>query len=256
MGRCVGERIRVVEEFSHRRLAPPEATRWPAQRKTPPLRVSCGVRRRVRPAIGRLLPRPSSDSGSAIRRFARAVHARSARSARRSRDDQVDGRRERDHRDADPDLVVGAVPGQPPDRLERNRRRPDQDEHSLERRGQVLDLVVAVAMAVVRGFPGDPHRDERDERSDQVDARVDRLGENSDRAGQRSGDQLQQDQDGVRKNRQRGGPRLQPGVCLWGHRPVGATRHRPVGATRHRPIRHLSVPAATWQRREVRGHGG
>ena len=69
---------------------------------------------------------------------------------------------------------------------ERDRRRPDQDQDALDRRRQVLDLLVAVAVALVGRLAGLADREERDDRGDQVDARVDRLGEDRDRAGDRS----------------------------------------------------------------------
>jgi hypothetical protein len=52
--------------------------------------------------------------------------------------------------------------------------------------GDVLELLVAVAVLGVGRLLGLAHGEERDQRRDQVDARVDRLGEDRHRAGDRA----------------------------------------------------------------------
>ena len=66
-----------------------------------------------------------------------------------------------DDRDAEPEHLHLAVVDQMTDRFERDRRRPDQDQHPLDRRGQVLDLLVSVAMAIVRRLARLAHGEER-----------------------------------------------------------------------------------------------
>ena len=51
-------------------------------------------------------------------------------------------------------------------------RRADEDQHPLDRRREVLDLLVAVAVALVGRLAGLAHGEERDDRGDQVDRRV------------------------------------------------------------------------------------
>ena len=84
----------------------------------------------------------------------------------------------------------------------------DQDQHPLDRRRQVLDLLVAVGMLGVGRLVGLADRDEGDHRGDQVDQRVDRLGEDRDRAGDRPGRELERDQDRVGGDRERRRPAL------------------------------------------------
>ncbi len=120
------------------------------------------------------------------------------------RDDQVDHDRERHHADPQPDRGHASVAQQAPDRLKRNHRRAHQDQDPLERRGQVLEPLVPVAVALVGGFAGLADGEEGDDRSHQIDARMHRLGQQRDRAGDRAGDHLEQDQRGVRDDRERG----------------------------------------------------
>src|SRR5581483_5117275 len=95
-----------------------------------------------------------------------------------------------------------------PDRLEGDHRRPDKDQDSFDRRGEVLDFLVAVTMGLVGGFAGLPDRGERDDRSDQVDARMHGLGEDRDRACHRRSDYLEQDQRRVGYDREGRRPQL------------------------------------------------
>ena len=88
-------------------------------------------------------------------------------------------------------------------RLEDDHARADEDQHRLDRRREVLDLVVAVGVVDVGGLVGRAHRDVGDDRRDQVDRRVHRLGDDRHRAGDRAGRELEHDQDRVRGDRQR-----------------------------------------------------
>ena len=119
------------------------------------------------------------------------------------RHDEVDRDRHACDRDAEADELKLGVVGQMADRLERNRGRPDHDQDPLDRRGQVLDLLVAVAMAIVGRGVGLAYRDECDHRGDEVDARMHGLGQDRHRPGDRTGDHLEQDQRRVRDDRQR-----------------------------------------------------
>ena len=100
---------------------------------------------------------------------------------------------------------------QPAGRLEDDDPGADQDQHALDRRGQVLDLLVAVGVLAVGGLVGLADRDEGDHRGEQVDRRVDRLGDDRDRAGDRAGGELERDQERVRGDREPGGARLGAG---------------------------------------------
>ena len=84
----------------------------------------------------------------------------------------------------------------------------DQDQHPLDRRRQVFDLLVAVGVLGVGRLVGFADREEGDDRGDQVDQRVDRLGDDRDRAGDRPGGELERDQDRVGGDRERRRPAL------------------------------------------------
>ena len=86
--------------------------------------------------------------------------------------------------------------------------RADEDQHALDGRGHVLDLLVAVGVRLVGRHVGRADREERHDRGDQVDGRVQRLGEQRDRAGDGAGDRLEQDQRRVRGDRERRGAGL------------------------------------------------
>ena len=124
------------------------------------------------------------------------------------RDAGVGERREADHRDADAELLDPGSRGEPVDRLVDDQPGAREDQHPLDRRGEALELLVAVGVLDVGGLVGAPDRDEGDHRGDQVDHRVKRLAQDRDRAGDRGGRELQRDQHRVRGDRDRGRPRL------------------------------------------------
>ena len=61
----------------------------------------------------------------------------------------------------------------------------DQDQHPLDRGGEVLDLLVAVGVILVGRLVGPPDEISAIDRRHQVDRGVDRLGQDRDRAGDR-----------------------------------------------------------------------
>ncbi len=146
-------------------------------------------------------------------------------------DAEVEPERDRHDDDPEPDLVHAAVVDEMADRLEGDRGRADEDQDPLDRRRQVLDLLVPVAVRLVGRLVGLAHRQQGDHRCDEVDARVHRLGEDRHRPGDRAGHHLEQDQGGVGEHRQRGGaglratrggaspgwPRERQGWCAVGH---------------------------------------
>ena len=76
---------------------------------------------------------------------------------------------------------------------------------NLGRRGDVLELLVAVAVPGVGRLLGLADGEVGDAGRDQVDARVDRLGEDRDGAGGRAREQLERDQQRVGDDREQRG---------------------------------------------------
>ena len=127
-----------------------------------------------------------------------ALQRRRVVGPRLAREDRRDARlathREAHHGDADAERFDLGADDQPVGRLVDDDPGADQDQHPLDRRRQVLDLLVPVGMLGVGRLVGFADRDEGDHRGDQVDQRVDRLGEDRDRAGDRPGRELDRDQ--------------------------------------------------------------
>ena len=113
-------------------------------------------------------------------------------------DAEVRDRREADHREAHPEVLDLGAHHQAMRRLVDDDRGADEDQHPLDRRRQVLGLLVAVGVLAVGRLVGLADRDEGDHRCDEVDGRVRGLGEDRDRARDRPGGDLQGDQQRVR----------------------------------------------------------
>ena len=159
---------------------------WTRTRPTStPAEVSASVRRWA--------ASPSSAGESCALRLAREDR----------RDAEVGDHREAHHGDADAERLDLGADDEPVGRLVDDDPGADQDQHPLDRRRQVLDLLVAVGMLGVGRLVGFADRDEGDHRGDQVDQRVDRLGEDRDRAGDRPGGELERDQQRVGGDRER-----------------------------------------------------
>ena len=98
------------------------------------------------------------------------------------RDDEVGDAGDQHHADAEPDVVdLGAVDDLH-HALEDDHGRGGDDEQRLDDAAEVLDLLVAVVVALVGRLGRLPHRPEGDERGHQVGARVQRLGDDGDGA--------------------------------------------------------------------------
>ena len=144
-------------------------------------------------------------------------------------DAEVGDRREADHRDPDPEVLDLAADDQPAGRLEDDDPGADQDQHALDRGGQVLGLLVPVGMLAVGRLVGLSDRDQGDHRGEQIDRGVGRLGDDRDRAGDRPGGDLERDQQRVGGDREGRGarlgadhdPRLQPARRARGRRARG-----------------------------------
>ena len=125
---------------------------------------------------------------------------------------------------------------EPPHRLEDDDAGAEQDQHALDRRGEVLDLLVAVGVVLVGRLVGLAHREEGHHRRDQVDARVGRLGEDRDRAGDRRRRELEHDQQRVRGDRDRRRAVLAGHLRVRAHGARGGHRgRRPASAARVAP---------------------
>ena len=117
--------------------------------------------------------------------------------------------------------------------------RRDEDEDGLYGARDVLELAVAVGMALVGGLARLPHGEERDQGGHQVDGGVDGFGYDRHRPYEESHDYLEQDEERVGGDRQYGHPCLAPTRVRQGGRHY-RRRHRREGRGDGRPF--LLVP--------------
>lgn len=116
--------------------------------------------------------------------------------------DEVDEGRSGRDRQAEHDVVERLRPHEPRDGRSDDREGCREDERTLERTREQLDLVVPEGVLLVGRRLGRAQRDERDDGGDEVHARLEGVREQADGAGERPRDRLQPDREHRRRDRQ------------------------------------------------------